>query len=146
MNSATILILLCLIVPVIAWFAFEGWWDRRLFRSVEGRLCRNAPAMENKVFLDQNPDTQVLDVRSASEFKGGALPGAVNNSIGDSDFAGKIGQLDRERPVLVYCAGGYRSRNAVEVLKRLNFTTIQHLHRGYHSWKLAGLPVTKSGG
>jgi rhodanese-related sulfurtransferase len=36
--------------------------------------------------------------------------------------------------VLIYCAGGFRSRKAVVVLKELGFENIQHLHRGYGSW------------
>ena len=45
------------------------------------------------------------------------------------------------RPVLVYCAGGYRSRKAVSILRELGFVSIHNLHRGFHSWRLAGLPV-----
>jgi rhodanese-related sulfurtransferase len=37
--------------------------------------------------------------------------------------------------VLVYCAGGFRSRKAVAKLKELGFKNIQHIHRGYMSWK-----------
>jgi rhodanese-related sulfurtransferase len=77
----------------------------------------------------------VLDVRSDKEFAGGALPGAVNLSLGDAVFDEKAGALDRSRPVLVYCAGGFRSRQAVERLKAMGFQDIRHLHRGYLSWK-----------
>ena len=76
----------------------------------------------------------MLDVRSDGEFAGGALPGAVNVSLGDAAFDEKVGALDRSRPVLVYCAGGFRSRKAVAKLKELGFENIQHIHRGYMSW------------
>lgn len=137
LGSATLL--------VIGWDVFEGRWDRRLFHAGPGPVFRNGSATGAKIFLDAHPDTQILDVRSAGEFSGGALPGAVHLSIGDPGFAAKAGKLDRTRPVLVYCAGGYRSRKAVEILNLMQFTTVQHLHRGYHSWKLAGLPVTRHG-
>jgi rhodanese-related sulfurtransferase len=127
---------------VAGWFWHEGRWDRRLFGSDTGRTCVNLRAREAKAFLDAHPETQVLDVRSAAEFRGGALPGARHISLGDSEFAEKAGALDRGSPVLVYCAGGYRSRKAVDVLKALGFADIRHLHRGWHSWRLAGLPVT----
>jgi rhodanese-related sulfurtransferase len=68
-------------------------------------------------------------------FHGEALPGAVNVSLGDAAFDRKVGGLDRKRPILVYCAGGFRSRKAVERLKAMGFENIRHLHRGYMSWK-----------
>ena len=130
-------LLVILTFIVIGWFWFEGRWDRRLFRHQPGRVCVNLRPHEAKAFLEANPQTQVLDVRSAAEFNGGALPGAIHLSIGDADFADRVAQLDKQRPVLVYCAGGFRSRKAVEVLLDLGFTNIQHLHRGYHSWQMA---------
>lgn len=120
-----------LIVLVVGWYVFEGSWDRRLFNDV----CRNLSAKEARDWLREHPETQVLDVRSKREFERGALPRAVNISIGDPAFEAKVSALGLEKPVLVYCAGGYRSRKAVARLKKLGFQNIQHLHRGYLSWK-----------
>jgi rhodanese-related sulfurtransferase len=122
-------------VLVAGWYWFEGSWDRRLFKAGPGRVCRNLSAKEAHAWLREHPETQVLDVRSAREFSGGALPGAVNIAIRDDDFPAKAGALDRTRPLLVYCAGGFRSRRAVETLKHLGFENIRHIHRGYMSWK-----------
>lgn len=117
-------------VAAAVWYGFEGWWDRKLFRGD----CINLKAPEAKAYLVRHPEAQVLDVRSDQEFQGGALPGAVHVSIGDADFESKVAKLSRDAPVLVYCAGGYRSRKAVEKLKTMDFKTIRHLHRGYMSW------------
>ena len=125
-----------LIVLVAGWYAFEGSWDRSLFNDA----CHNLSAKEARDWLREHPETQVLDVRSKREFDRGALPRAVNVSIGDTEFEAKVSALDLGKPVLVYCAGGYRSRKAVERLKKLGFRNIQHLHRGYLSWK----PDTRS--
>lgn len=120
-----------LIVAVAGWYLYEGSWDRSLF--TDG--CRNISASEANTWLREHPETQVLDVRSASEFAGGALPKAVNISIGDAAFESKVSALDSAKPVLVYCAGGFRSRKAAAKLKELGFQNIQHIHRGYMSWK-----------
>ncbi|MDZ4287496.1 MAG: rhodanese-like domain-containing protein, partial [Prosthecobacter sp.] len=144
-HGAMIWTLAILALIVIGWYVFEGRWDQRLFKAEAGRLCVNVRPREAKAFLEAHPDTQVLDVRSDAEFGSGALPGAIHLSIGDAAFARKIAGLDREKPVLVYCAGGFRSRKAAAILKTQGFMNIQHLHRGYHSWKLAGLPVVRSG-
>ncbi len=142
MNPTLLYVLLVVTAVVAGWYIFEGRWDRRLFHRSPDQVIRNGSAAEAKAFLEAHPDTQILDVRSDREFAGGALPGAIHISLGDDAFSTKAGKLDRTRPLLVYCAGGYRSRKAVEILKPMRFTTVQHLHRGYHSWKLAGLPVT----
>jgi len=59
----------------------------------------------------------------------------VNISLGDEAFDSKIAPLNQAKPILVYCAGGFRSRKAVAKLKELGFQNIQHIHRGYMSWK-----------
>lgn len=116
---------------VAGWHVHEGCWDRRLFTGD----CRNLSARQTRAWLREHPETQMLDVRSAREFARGALPGAVNISSGDRNFDIKAATLDKETPVLVYCAGGFRSRKAVERLKILGFRTIRHLHRGHMSWR-----------
>lgn len=127
---------LVIVVAVIGiWYVYEGSWDRQLFNTSPGRVCVNLNAGQANVWLREHPETQVLDVRSAGEFEGGALPGAVNISLGDEAFDGKVAALGREKPVLVYCAGGFRSRKAVARLKKLGFKNIRHIHRGYMSWK-----------
>ena len=127
--------MLCTLVIIVAiiggWYVYEGSWDSSLFTGV----CQNLSASEANAWLREHPETQVLDVRSKGEYDGGALPKAVNISLGDEAFDSKVGSLDKAKPVLVYCAGGFRSRKAVAKLKELGFQNIQHLHRGYLSWK-----------
>ena len=117
------------------WYAFEAAWDNRLFEKESGSSCVNMSASEARDWLRDHPETQVLDVRSKTEFERGALPGAVHISIGDPCFEERVEALEKHHPVLVYCAGGYRSRKAVSRLKQLGFTNIRHLHRGYMSWR-----------
>jgi thioredoxin 1 len=132
--------LLIIAAVVGLWYWFEGGWDRGLFKAAPGRVCENLNADQANAWLREHPETQVLDVRSKGEFDGGALPKAVNISIGDEAFDSKVATLDRAKPVLVYCAGGFRSRKAVAKLKELGFQNIQHIHRGYMSWKSDSQP------
>lgn len=133
-------LILTLAAIVMGWFVYEGSWDAALFRAEPGRVCANLSATEAAQWLCEHPEAQVLDVRSAQEFSGGAVPGAVNISLGSEDFEKQVGTMDRQKPVLVYCAGGYRSRKAVGKMKQLGFENIQHIHRGYMSWKSAVTP------
>ncbi len=88
----------------------------------------NIHPKEAKAFLDAHPDTQVLDVRFDAEFTCGALPGALQISSGDVEFEQKVSNLDKTRPVLVYCAGGFRNGITAAILQIQRFTNIQHLH------------------
>ena len=122
-------------VVVGLWYWYEGGWDRGLFKAAPGGVCENLNADQANAWLREHPETQVLDVRSKKEFVSGALPKAVNISLGGESFDRQVSALDKAKPVLVYCAGGFRSRKAVAKLKELGFKNIQHIHRGYMSWK-----------
>jgi len=132
--------LVIVVVFIGIWYVYEGSWDRQLFKAAPGRVCANLNADQANAWLREHPDTQVLYVRSAGEFSEGALPKALNVFIGDAAFDSKVGVLDKTKPVLVYCAGGFRSRKAVARLKELGFENIRHIHRGYMSWRPDILP------
>lgn len=144
MNS-TFWLLLSSWAVLAAWFYLsrERRQDSQRFRphAARGIVCRNGSAAEAESFLKAHPETLVLDVRSRREYAAGALKGASLIPIGSPDFSARISALDRGVPVLVYCAGGHRSRQAVDALRELGFKRIQHIHRGYYSWRMAGLPV-----
>jgi rhodanese-related sulfurtransferase len=94
-----ILAILC--IAVCGWYWYEGRWDRQLFASEAGRVCANVRPHEAILFLEAHPETQVLDVRDDDEFCLGALPGAVNFSIGDDAFAQKSRAAGTQDPLLV---------------------------------------------
>ena len=47
----------------------------------------------------------------------------------------------RDRPVFVYCAGGYRSSIAASLLQRLGFAHVSEIAGGIAAWEAARLPV-----
>lgn len=64
----------------------------------------------------------VVDVRSPDEFRAGAHPGAVNIPL--QQLAQRVGEIPRDRPVVLYCTSGVRSGTAAAQLKRLGFTDV----------------------
>ena len=54
--------------------------------------------------LHPDPQAVLLDVRSAAEFGPGHLPGALN--IPHTELRQRLGEIPRDRPLLVYCASG----------------------------------------
>ncbi|MCE9517970.1 MAG: rhodanese-like domain-containing protein [Verrucomicrobia bacterium] len=138
------ILLAIMLVIVGGWYVFESRWDRQLFAASPGCLFENIQPRKAKVLLDSIPGIQVLDVRSEREFAGGSLPRAVNISLSDPAFRKRIEKLDAKKPVLVYCAGGFRSWKAVPILREMGFVSIHHLHRGFMSWNRAGLPAAST--
>jgi hydroxyacylglutathione hydrolase len=76
---------------------------------------------------------QVVDVRGPGEFAEGALPGAVNLPL--PRLRESLSDLDHARPVLVNCAGGYRSSVAASMLRAHGFADVSDLIGGYNAWK-----------
>ena len=68
---------------------------------------------------------QLIDVRSAQEHAQGALPGSINRPL--QTLQAGVHQLDGEKPVIVYCASGMRSRQAADVLSMSGFHSVHDL-------------------
>jgi len=75
---------------------------------------------------------QVIDVRAPGEHAGGALPGARNLCV--TRLRSGLGELDRDKPVLLHCAGGYRSIAAASLLEANGFTDVSDLLGGWGAW------------
>jgi rhodanese-related sulfurtransferase/glyoxylase-like metal-dependent hydrolase (beta-lactamase superfamily II) len=87
------------------------------------------------------PDLQLIDVRGPGETASGILPGA--REIPLATFARWLAGLEREDPVVVYCASGYRSQIAASSLRSTGFRDVSDLLGGYGAWAGAGLPVAR---
>ena len=87
----------------------------------------------------QNDDVQVVDVRGASEWDAGHLPGVVNIPLGQ--LTDRLAELAPDIPVVVHCQGGGRSAIAASILKANGFSEVVNLTGGFGEWKKVGLPV-----
>lgn len=85
---------------------------------------------------------QLVDVRTPEEFSKGHIPGAVLNDWLEEGFLDRAAKLDRSKPVLLYCAAGGRSEDALSALKQAGFTDVVDLRDGFNGWKRSGLPVS----
>lgn len=71
---------------------------------------------ELKTWLDTGRPVQVLDVRGPDEHADWHIPGAVNVPL--DELPARLGELDRDRPVVVVCTRGVRSAEAAELVRR----------------------------
>jgi rhodanese-related sulfurtransferase/rubrerythrin len=88
-----------------------------------------------KAFLAEKPAGSyvLLDVRQPSEYNQSHLPGAKLIPLSQLNTA--VSQLDPQKPVIVYCAIGGRSRVAAQLLAGRGFGEVYNLKGGIKAWK-----------
>ncbi len=93
------------------------------------------------------PQTVVLDVRKASEFAAGSIPGAIN--VAHTRLLPRLDELESAIPegkvVHVHCLGGTRSAMACAFLKREGFD-VRNVTGGFKAWCACGGEVTGAEG
>lgn len=90
----------------------------------------------------QQPEVQVLDVRTDEEVAGGVVEGAVHINVFDADFGDRAAKmLDKSKTVVVYCKSGGRSSRASGTLAELGFKDILNYTGGMSEWQSQGLPT-----
>ncbi|MDF1852344.1 MAG: rhodanese-like domain-containing protein [Verrucomicrobiales bacterium] len=129
----------------IGWHVFEYAWDQNLFSQSETMEVVNVSAKEAAALLEGEEGVQPIDVRPEKSFVSGHLPGAIRVKYGRGELDHEAAKpLDRSRPLLVYCDGGFRSRLSLGAFEAEGFEKIYHLHRGMLSWRLQGMPCENS--
>lgn len=97
----------------------------------------------------QQEGALVLDVRTAAEVGQGMIPGAVHIPL--DNLRERLGELPRDRKIVVYCGVGLRSYIACRILKAAGFAEVYNLSGGWRTWRAAtansqeaapGTPVT----
>ena len=86
----------------------------------------NARIHRNKV--------QIVDFRTPREFNHGHIKGAININFYSGSFASEVEQLEKSKPVYVYCRSGSRSKMASIKLASLGFVQIFDLKGGLMRW------------
>ncbi len=78
---------------------------------------------------------QLLDVRTETEYSSGHIEGAVlANVMNKSQFRETIENLDKNRPIYIYCRSGSRSITAAQLLCKSGFNQVYDLKGGYLTW------------
>ena len=80
-------------------------------------------------------DAQLVDVRGPGEVADGAIPGATNIPL--PQLVRRLGEIDPNRPVVVSCAGGWRSNVAASYLRYTGYGDVSDLIGGYNAWAAA---------
>lgn len=117
-----------------AWLLFDfirNKGDKTLLSPVEATLLIN------------REDAVVVDVRDETEFVRGHIPNARHLPL--ADLARRSGELEKfkNRHIILYCASGSRSANALAQLRKAGFEKLFNLRGGMMEWEKAGQPVSR---
>lgn len=86
---------------------------------------------------------QLIDVRADHEWGAGRIAGSTHLPL--AELAERTGEIDKERPVVLYCRGGTRSTMATDALAEAGFDAAK-LSEGIVGWSEAGLPLEPDDG
>jgi hydroxyacylglutathione hydrolase len=81
----------------------------------------------------------LVDVRTSSEHTKKFISGSLDIPL--NHLTENVAELPRVRPILVYCAGGYRSSIAASLLQSRGFQSVSEIAGGISAWEVAGLPL-----
>jgi molybdopterin/thiamine biosynthesis adenylyltransferase/rhodanese-related sulfurtransferase len=81
----------------------------------------------------------IVDVREASEWDQGHVPGAAHVSKSYIEQQIEAAAPDHDAPVILYCAGGVRSLFAAQTLAEMGYSDVASMSGGFQAWKGAGL-------
>lgn len=124
-----------------------------LLLSVVQIDCKNQGDSVNQVskieiidpstFKEKSIDQTIIDIRTPGEYTQGYIEGAININYFDKDFLNKISELDKTKPVFIYCRSGNRTSSASKKIANLGFEKVYDLQGGILNWYKKKLKVVK---
>jgi rhodanese-related sulfurtransferase len=107
----------------------------------EAGTAREVSREEARKLIDEG--AQLVDVRADHEWEAGRIAGATHLPL--AELAQRSGEIDRDRPVVLYCRGGNRSSMATAALAEAGYDAVK-LSEGIVGWDEADLPLEPEGG
>lgn len=86
---------------------------------------------EFKTYLNKK-DTQIIDVRTSSEYKNGHIQGVENIVL--NNIAQNLDKINRDQPVVIHCQSGFRAGIGYSILRKNGFDNIILYTGGINDW------------
>ncbi|HXE97029.1 MAG TPA: rhodanese-like domain-containing protein [Dongiaceae bacterium] len=102
---------------------------------------KNIMSREVKALLDSNKNIYLLDVRTPQEYSQGRLAGSVLIPVGE--FERRIGEVPKNKTIIVYCAVGARSKPVASFLSQQGYRDVYHMTDGIVGWYRNGFPIQR---
>ena len=107
------------------------------------KLVEGAKNIVKEVTVEQTKErvqqgATLIDVREDNEWEAGHAKGAIHLGRGiiERDIVQSIPDKDKE--LILYCGGGFRSALSADNLQKMGYTNIYSMDGGWKAWKDAG--------
>lgn len=110
-------------------------------------LCEDARTRIREVSIDEVRARlgtfELIDVREDHEWSAEHIAGArhLGRGILERDIESVV--PDRDREIVLYCGGGYRSALAADNLGKMGYRNVLSMAGGFRAWKSQGLPTER---
>ncbi|MEE1884113.1 rhodanese-like domain-containing protein [Pedobacter flavus] len=94
-----------------------------------------------KLTKELSKNIQIVDVRTPKEFHEEHIKNSINYDFKSDEFKSLISNLNKEKPVYLYCRTGKRSAEAAVQLKNSGFKEVYSLKGGITKWKKRKLNI-----
>ena len=110
--------------------------------EIAGRPLDTVPQISAHELHSQiEKGVRIIDVRGASEWEAGHIPGVPNLPLGY--LVERLAEVPRDEPVILQCQAGGRSAIAASVLLAHGYTNVINLTGGISAWQAASYAVTR---
>lgn len=96
-------------------------------------------AAQTERMLKEDASVQLVDLRTPGELQEtGKIAGAKLINYNSPDFESQMAQLDKEKPLIIYCAVGGRSARALPQVQKMGFKQVYEYAGGMRDWLAKG--------
>ena len=114
------------------------------------QLCEQALESVNEIGVDEvqsrltQPGCLLIDVREDHEWQQGSIAGSIHMGKGIIERDIHTVCADKQRDIILYCGGGYRSALAAKNLQSMGYSQVYSMAGGLRAWRLANKPIEAS--
>ncbi|MCE3258676.1 MAG: Rhodanese-like protein [Bacteroidetes bacterium] len=113
-------------------------------RSIHAQTYSRVSAEEFKKSME-NKKGILIDLRTSDEIKSkGTIKGSQQIDYLAKDSEKVIEALDKNKTYYIFCAGGGRSGDCLELMQKAGFKEVVELEKGFDNWKSKGFDVQKT--
>lgn len=102
---------------------------------------RNISSLQARALLAKNKNAFLLDVRTPDEYRQAHLKGAVLIPL--NEIERRLGEVPKNRPIVVYCAVGSRSNLVAGFLAGKDYGEVYNVSDGIVGWYRNHLPIDR---
>lgn len=127
------IIIILAVAVIIIWKYSEQFYIR--FRGGHFERLNVAELKQYMKTNKPNKDFLLIDVRTEPELKLGKIGGSINIELKQLKPDDMRLQSYKDRPVVIYCESGSRSKKAATLLAKNRFSKVYYLAGGYQVWR-----------